>query len=150
LNKAPVEETEFPDKEFSFGLTYRYFVRTALESFPRLESDDSEAAEALPKDVFPPAPPSGLTAVVGPGYIALNWQAGREPDLAGYSVWRKEAEGDDFVQIASLPATDSSYSDVHVEKGRKYEYAITALDGAGNESQKSATALGIARDDSPE
>jgi len=150
LNTAPVKTTEFPDKGFSSGRTYRYFIRTALESAPRVESENSEAAEAIAKDVFPPAPPAGLTAVVGPGYIALSWQAGRESDLAGYSVWRREQDEGDFIQLARLPATDSSYSDAKVEKGRKYEYAITALDSAGNESQKSATALGIARDDSPE
>jgi hypothetical protein len=149
LNKAAVKATEFADKEFSFGKTYRYFVRTSLESTPRVESENSEAAEAAAKDTFPPAAPTGLTAIVGPGYIALSWPAGREPDLAGYSVWRREPEGGDFLRIASLPATDTSYSDAQVEKGGKYEYAITALDGAGNESLRSAAAIGIARDDSP-
>jgi len=149
LNTAPVKTTEFADKEFSFGKTYRYFVRTALESVPKVESENSEAAEALAKDTFAPAEPAGLTVIVGPGYIALSWQAGREPDLAGYSVWRREPDGGEFVRVASLPVTDTAYSDDQVEKGRKYEYAITALDGAGNESLRSAAAIGIARDDFP-
>jgi hypothetical protein len=149
LNSTPVKTAEFPDKNLSFGRTYRYFVRAVLESTPPVESEDSETAEVIAKDVFPPAPPSGLTAIAGPGYIALSWEAGRESDLAGYSVWRREAEKGDFVLVAGLPATDSSFSDSKVEKGSKYEYAITALDSAGNESRKSATVLGIARDDSP-
>jgi hypothetical protein len=148
LNTAPVKTTEFADKEFSFGRTYRYFVRATLESAPKVESENSETAEATPKDIFPPAPPAELTVIVGPGYIALSWQAGREADLAGYSVWRREGEEGDFVRLAGLPATDTSYSDTKVENGRKYEYAITALDGAGNESLRSAAAFGIARDDS--
>jgi fibronectin type 3 domain-containing protein len=51
--------------------------------------------------------------------------------------------------VARLAQTDSSFSDSKVEKGRKYEYAITALDKAGNESRKSEPVPGVARDDTP-
>jgi len=149
LNSAPLKTTEFRDKDFSFGRTYRYFVRAVLETTPPVESEDSETAEVIAKDVFPPAPPFGLTAIGGPGFIALSWEAGGESDLTGYTVWRREVGKGDFVLVASLPATDSSFSDSKVEKGRNYEYAMTALDGAGNESRKSAAVLGTARDDSP-
>jgi len=149
LNSSLIKATEFQDKKFLFGRTYRYFVRTVMESAPLVESENSETAEVLAKDVFPPDPPSGLTAIGGLGFIALSWEAGKEPDLAGYGVWRRLAGEADFVLVASLPQTDSSFSDSKVEKGRKYEYAITALDSAGNESRKSEPVPGVARDDSP-
>jgi len=149
LNSALLKKSEFRDKDFSFGRTYRYFVRAVLESTPPVESEDSEAAEVTVKDVFPPAPPSGLTSIGGPGFIALSWEAGRESDLAGYRVWRKVAGEGDFTMVADLPETDSSFSDSKVEKRKRYEYAITALDSAGNESRKSAVVSGIVRDDSP-
>ena len=147
LNSAPLQKPEFRDNNFLFGTTYRYYVRAVLESTPPVESDDSETAEVIAKDVFPPAPPSGLTAIGGPGFIALSWEPGREPDLAGYRIWRRPAGEGDFVPVASLSATDSSFSDAKVEKGRKYDYAITALDNAGNESRKSAAVPGLARDE---
>jgi len=146
-NPSLLETSEFLDKDFLFGRTYRYFVRAALESKPPLESDDSEAVEVVTKDVFPPAPPSGLTAISGPGFIALSWEGGREPDLAGYRIWRRPAGEGEFTPVATLTQAESSYSDLKVEKNRGYEYAITALDAAGNESPKSAAATGIVRDE---
>jgi len=148
LNSSLLKATEFRDRDFSFGRTYRYFVRTVLESAPLVESEDSETAEVLAKDVFPPNPPSGVTAIGGPGFIALSWEAGKEPDLAGYGVWRRLAGEVDFVLVTSLPQTDTSFSDSKVEKATKYEYAITALDSAGNESRKSDPVPGVARDES--
>ena len=148
LSASPLKATEFQDKGFSFGRTYRYFVRATVESKHQMESEDSETVEVVPKDVFPPAPPSGLTAISGPGFIALNWEAGRERDLSGYKVWRREAGQQDFVQVAGLLETQSSFSDSKVEKGRKYEYAISALDSSGNESPKCEPVAATVRDDS--
>jgi predicted small lipoprotein YifL len=145
-NTSLLKAGEFLDKDFLFGRTYRYFVRAALTTKPPLESDDSDTVEVTAKDVFPPAVPSGLTAIGGPGFIALSWEGGSEPDLAGFRVWRKSAGEGDFVLIATLTEVAGSFSDQKVEKNQRYEYAISALDTAGNESPKSATAIGIVRD----
>ncbi|MBP1767669.1 MAG: Fibronectin, type domain protein [Candidatus Aminicenantes bacterium] len=146
VNASPLETSEFPDKDFQFGRTYRYFVRAVVESKPLQESDDSEVVEVAAKDAFPPAPPSGLTTIGGPDFIALSWEGNREPDLAGYRVWRKPAGEGEFTLAASLTAVESSFSDKEVEKSRRYEYAITALDVTGNESPKSAAAIGSVRE----
>jgi hypothetical protein len=147
LNSSPVKANEFRDMNFSLGQAYRYFIRTvASDAAPFRESDDSEPIEILAKDVFPPAPPAGLTAISGLGFIALSWEANKEPDLAGYKVWRRAAGQADFVLLKSLSATESSFSDSSVEKSRKYEYAITALDNSGNESQTSQPVSGIGQD----
>jgi fibronectin type 3 domain-containing protein len=149
LNSTPLKKAEFLDKDFAFGQAYRYFARSVLEGAPPVESDDSETVEVMAKDVFPPAPPSGLTAISGEDFIALSWEAGREPDLAGYKVWRRAAGEGDFVLVAQLAETVSSFSDSKVEKGGRYEYAISALDATGNESRRSAAVAGIVRDDTP-
>jgi len=147
LNPSPVKEQEYHDSDIVFGRTYRYFIRTAAVSPPpQAESEDSETVEVEAKDSFPPAAPMGLTAVAGSGLIALSWEAGPEPDLAGYRVWRKEETQGQFVLLQELGATDNSYSDSRVEKNRRYVYAITAVDTAGNESPKSNPASGIMRD----
>jgi hypothetical protein len=148
LNSSLLKAPEFRDKDFSFGRTYRYFVRAVLESAPLVESENSETADVIAKDIFPPDPPSGVMTIGGLGFIALSWEAGKESDLADYRVWRRVAGEADFVLVASLPETDTSFSDAKVEKGRKYEYAITALDSAGNESRKSEPVPGVVRDDS--
>jgi len=149
LNSALIKKGEYPDKDFSFGRTYRYFVRAVLESAPLVESEDSEPAEVIARDTFPPAPPSGLTVIGGSGFIVLSWEAGRESDLGGYGVWRRVAGKGEFVLLAGLTAAESSFQDAGVEKKILYEYAITALDTAGNESGKSESARGAMRDNPP-
>jgi hypothetical protein len=147
VNSSPLQGLEFRDVDFVFGRTYRYFIRAAALGSPTLaESEDSEAVEVEAKDVFPPAEPTGLTVVAGAGVIALSWEAGREPDIAGYRVWRREEKEAAFALLQELAATENSYSDSRVEKNRRYVYAITALDTAGNESPKSSPASGVMRD----
>jgi fibronectin type 3 domain-containing protein len=146
-NSSPVKGNEYRDVNFSLGKTYRYFIRSvASDKAPLRESDDSEIVEILAKDTFPPAPPTGLTAISGAGFIALSWEPDEEPDLAGYKVWRRTVGQAGFDLLKSVPATENSYSDSLVEKNKRYDYAITALDNAGNESQKSEIASGIIRD----
>ncbi len=150
LNASPVLANEYRDTDISFGETYRYFVRAvASDAVPPIESPDSKVVEILAKDTFPPAPPAGLTIISGTNFIALSWEANKEPDLAGYRVWRRQAGQADFVLVVFLPAAASSYSDSAVEKNKRYDYAITALDDAGNESQKSGVVSGLIRGDRP-
>jgi len=145
-NSSLIKEIEYRDTGFSFGQTYRYFVRAvASEGPPLLESDDSEVVEVRAVDTFPPASPSGLTAIAGTNYIALSWEANKEADVVGYKVWRQEAGGTEFSLIASLDSTANSYTDLAVEKNKRYDYAITALDSAGNESQRSASVPAVIR-----
>ena len=146
VNSSPIKEIEYKDADFSFGQTYRYFVRAvASEGPPLQESDDSEVVEVRPLDTFPPASPSGLTAIAGTNYIALSWEANKEADVVGYRVWRQEAGATELILIASLGQAVNSYTDAAVEKNKRYDYAITALDNAGNESQKSASVPAVIR-----
>ncbi len=146
LNDQPVRGMEFQDKAFAFGRIYRYSVRSVVpESPPFLESEESLTIEVEAKDVFPPAAPAGLTAIAGSGFIVLSWEANAETDLAGYRVWRRGEKESEFALVQELGSTLNSYSDSAVEKNRRYVYAITAFDGAGNESPKSDGVLGVIR-----
>jgi hypothetical protein len=150
LNAAPVAGPTFADKTFLFGRDYRYVVRASTTLVaPFLESDDSPGADVLPKDIFPPLPPAGLSAAAGPDFITLIWDANREKDLAGYRVWRKEEGGGSFIALAKDLFLESTYTDRAVEKSRRYEYAITAVDALGNESPMSAVVSVIIKDPGP-
>jgi predicted small lipoprotein YifL len=138
LNAALLKSPEYADKEFVFGKPYRYFVRaSANEAAPFLESDDSPAIDITPQDTFPPAVPAGLITIVGADFITISWEANPEKDLAGYKVWRKKKGQTEFRLLTAEIHLENTFTDRAVEKNQRYEYAVTALDTSGNESQKS-------------
>jgi fibronectin type 3 domain-containing protein len=104
-----------------------------------LESEDSEGIEILTKDTFAPEPPKGLISVAGQDVLAISWDANEEDDLEGYRVWRREEGAIEFRPLTQNSIKESAYNDRAIERGKMYAYAVTALDKAGNESQKSKT-----------
>ena len=77
-----------------------------------------------------------MTATPGVNAIELAWDRNTESDFKGYNVFRS-VEGGPFEKIASLIEAPT-YSDHQVEVGKKYRYAVSAVDLTGNESQRSA------------
>jgi fibronectin type 3 domain-containing protein len=100
------------------------------------ESEVSDTVTLTPKDVFPPAVPTGLHAIIGTRTVELSWDRDVEPDLAGYHLYRAEGDG----QLTQVPAklVAPSYSDHEVHAGGHYRYAVSAYDLTGNESARSA------------
>jgi hypothetical protein len=134
------KEAAFLDPHFDFGRTYRYKVRAVFkQGAQEAESEDSEAYEVTPRDVFPPAPPRGLTALYTVGAVELVWNANLEPDLAGYKVYRREA-GKPFQLINKELLRTPIYRDSAIEPQRHYFYQVTAVDMSGNESKPSVEA----------
>lgn len=140
LNASLIKGEKYDDRNFVFGQTYKYFVRaSATDTSPYFESEDSEATEILTKDTFAPEPPKGLISVAGQAVLSISWDTNMEEDLEGYRVWRREEGATEFRLLTPDPIKESAYNDRAVEKGKMYAYAVTALDKAGNESQKSKT-----------
>jgi hypothetical protein len=138
--EAPTGQTEFLDKSAQFGTDYRYMVQ-AVDG-PEHQSIVSSTVSITPKDIFPPAVPSGVTAVAGPGAIELAWNRDTEPDFKGYNLYRS-VSGGPFEKIASLIAAPS-FTDRMVEGGKIYRYEISAVDLLGNESNRSAPVQAVA------
>ena len=126
-----VDKPMYLDGAIEFGKTYQYEVQSIEKSVDKYaESEISEAISFTPVDQFPPAVPSGVTAVPGAKSIELVWERNVERDLASYRVYRngmKIAEG----------LISPSYSDKDVTPGTTYRYQVSALDNAGNESAQS-------------
>jgi hypothetical protein len=139
LNPAILMKPAFADREFAFGTPVRYMVRAIASAAGAaiLESGDSRVAEILPRDTFPPAVPAGLTAVSAPNLITLLWDPNREADLHGYKIWRRVSGTETFSTLTPEPLLENTYTDTAVEKGGRYDYAVTAVDRAGNESPRS-------------
>jgi len=137
------------DQSFDWGKTYQYraAVRTVISESGHpeidIEGDDTPTLLVVAEDIFPPAVPSGLQAVFsGVGqqpFVDLIWSPDSDADLAGYNVYRHE-EGGTPMKLNSELVKTPAYRDAAVEQGKKYYYAITAVDERGNESAKSAEA----------
>jgi hypothetical protein len=134
---ARVDSREWTDTATEYGTGYEYSVQTALKAGAvEAESEVSEWASIVPRDVFPPAAPKDLTGVAATGTVELGWEPNTEEDLAGYRVYRSK-DGGAFERIAG-GIEAPSYSDRNVEAGAKYVYAVTAVDQTGNQSPRSA------------
>ncbi len=130
------EEPSWLDRAVTFGQRYSYAIQTLAPA------GDSEAESELgapfsiePRDTFPPASPAGLTVIAGVNTIELAWERNLEEDLAAYQVWRAEGDGE-LIRLGD-PVSTLSFSDSALESGRRYRYAVTARDTAGNESARS-------------
>jgi hypothetical protein len=126
------DQAAYLDKTAEYGKVYEYLVQ-AVEN--GAESEVSSATSIPFRDIFPPQAPAGLNGIAGIGAIELVWERNTEPDLRGYRVYRAP-EGGQFAVAAEF-AEGPAYSDRQIEAGKKYRYAVTALDQSGNESAKS-------------
>ena len=95
-----------------------------------------EAVESLPApplcvtpvDVFPPAVPTGLSAIPTEGAINLIWEPNAEVDFGGYVVLRGNAGDATLSPLTATPIADSRFTDSTVKPGVRYRYAVMAVD----------------------
>jgi hypothetical protein len=133
------DKPEYLDATAQFDRAYEYIVQAVRG---KAESEVSAAIAVTPKDIFPPAAPAGLNVLTGVSTIELAWERNTEPDLRGYRVYRASEDGA-FSQIAEFVDVPA-YSDHKFESGKRYRYAITAIDQTGNESARSAVVEAVA------
>jgi hypothetical protein len=153
--EVPVGEPgpeHFTDSSFEWEKTYLYRI-TAVSIIKRpdsevqVEGDDTAPVRVVAHDVFPPSVPTGLQAAYsGEGqkpFIDLIWAPATNADLAGYNVYRAEAQGAAVGQMVKLNSDlvqSPSYRDSAVASGKTYTYSVSAVDVRGNESQRSEPA----------
>jgi hypothetical protein len=130
---AESDQPEYVDKTTNYGSIYKYFVQ-AITADDLRQSEISETVAITPRDDFPPAVPAGLSAVAGVSAIELAWERNTEDDFRGYNVYRS-TEGAMFEKIAAL-IDAPAYTDRQVEAGKRYRYAVSSVDQAGNESAR--------------
>jgi hypothetical protein len=139
------------DHTAHFGESYDYTAqrveRVAIDGPDGQKSLELAGAISAPVhvivvDIFPPAMPQGLVAVLVPEEktIDLSWQPDTEEDLAGYIVYRAEADGNWKRISGAQPLTGPAYRDAAIEPGHSYRYAVSAIDLTGHESKRSAEA----------
>jgi hypothetical protein len=135
----------FTDSTFEWEKTYLYRITAVSivkrpESEVQVEGDDTPPMRVIAHDVFPPSVPAGLQAAYsGEGqkpFIDLIWAPVTNADLAGYNIYRSEANRA-AVKLNSELVKSPSYRDSAVASGGTYTYSVSAVDARGNESRRS-------------
>lgn len=147
INTALVSGTTYSDRNFRFGQEYRYIVRAVSlgTGGAQVESLNSNAVPAQPRDVFAPAPPERPSIAPDPsfGRLAIFFAANKETDIAGYNIYRSTDPNlpkQSWTKLNQELLTRTNYRDERVESGKTYYYYIVAVDNAGNVSQPSEVA----------
>lgn len=116
------------------GQHYSYWVQAAYRDGEHpAEGEPGEILSLTYRDEFPPDVPKGLTAIAGLNGVELAWERNTEEDLAGYQVFRA-LEGGPLAKLGELVPLPAA-SDSSAAAGKRYRYAVAAVDSAGNLSQ---------------
>ena len=131
------------------GKTYIYYI-TSVDIIGR-ESKASSPIEVQPRDKTPPSPPTGLVVIDHNGKAYLKWNMSLELDVAGYFIYRNTHIGEKFKKLNTrpIPYDSTVYIDSTAIPGRRYFYAVSAIDSSGNEGKKSNSIMVIIKDSFP-
>ncbi|MDW7692440.1 hypothetical protein R9C00_13110 [Flammeovirgaceae bacterium SG7u.111] len=124
--------TSFLDKTLINGVSYSYVVT-------RIDAEESGASNKVviaKKDNDAPAPPTEVHATVYDTEIKLSWTESIDQDVATYSVYRGDADGNKLQEI-SHGIKGKSYLDFTPPKGIENTYIVYAYDYSGNKSKAS-------------
>jgi chitodextrinase len=93
-------------------------------------------------DTSPPTAPAGLTATATSSTsVSLGWTASTDNvGVTGYRVYRG-AGGATPSLLATVGGTQTAYTDTSAAAATSYTYQVSAIDAAGNESQRASASV---------
>ena len=100
-----------------------------------------DAVGTVTLDTIPPEKIKTVKTVGRSAVVLLNWDKSSASDLAGYRVYRSNTPLSGFQQIAKTEVNE--YRDDKLVNTQKYYYQVTAIDWAGNESEKADAITGM-------
>ena len=128
---AEVDKAGYLDAGAEVGKSYRYQVEAwGKAGGDRAMSERTAEVAVTNTDTFPPVAPQSLSVIASTNTIELSWERSLEADFKHYRVWR---DGQVLAAAVDVPA----YTDRTAASGKKYVYAVSAVDLRGNESSKS-------------
>ena len=100
-----------------------------------------DAVGIITLDTTPPDQLKNARAVGRNNLVLLSWEKSSAPDLAGYRVYRSMTPLSGFQEVARTEFNE--WRDDKLINNQKYYYQLSAVDWAGNESEKSEYAVGM-------
>lgn len=136
----------FVDESATLGERYIYTVTSVASRRPvTVESAFAEAVEVHYRDRFPPPVPSGVVTLAEEGQVRLVWRESQAPDLAGYRVYRRGPDTQEFRPVTPELVQATEFVDRDLPSGATYSYRVAAVDTTGNESEGSELATAAVR-----
>jgi fibronectin type 3 domain-containing protein len=141
LKTTTTNTTSYADTTVTAGTPYTYQVQ-AIDAAGNLSQLSGVASVATPgsSDTTKPTVPTGLASEeVDYNEVDIGWTGSTDTGtgVSGYKVYRKGPGQSAFTLLATKPGTGAgqdSYQDLTVKPSSTYQYAVSAYDGAGNES----------------
>ncbi|MBD3348609.1 MAG: T9SS type A sorting domain-containing protein [Candidatus Eisenbacteria bacterium] len=118
----------------------RYYYKVSSQGAGDLTAESHLYTFVTPEvDDLAPGAPTGVTASSCEDGVRISWNAGPEYDLETYRLYRRAGVTSYYQEITEIPAGVTSHVDRDVLDGWSYEYAVSAVDADGNESDLSAS-----------
>lgn len=92
-------------------------------------SEFSEIIEAQKPDTIPPVDPVMQTPKISEDQVIISWTKSSSLDLTGYLITKTPEGGEPIATFIEDPET-TSFTDIDLEVGIKYYYAVVAVDDA--------------------
>ena len=115
-----------------------YIKSEAEDAFGNKSLKTADGSDILMEYIIDRTAPvmvKNVSASAHDGYIAITWDEGTEEDISRYKVYRADAEKNNYKCV--MNEASLNFYDTSIEDGESYSYYVTALDEAGNESEKS-------------
>ncbi len=100
----------------------------------------SPTINAIPKDLLPPSPPTGLKITNITSYsVTIVWNKSIESDVLGYNIYRSQDRNHDSwgKPVKTIVSNNTKFINEYLNESTTYYYVITAFDSVPNESNYS-------------
>lgn len=144
VGEVDAETRRYTDTTIRMDARYEY----TLAFFRKLDGGTAQGGLSAPvlvdtRDIVPPDIPAQLSLVLSDGRIMLIWSPVRDPDLAGYLVFRREEPRAEPKLLTPQPIPYASFTDPEADPAAAHWYQMLAVDGHGNRSPLSAEAAWV-------
>ena len=140
LTTSPIAALQYDATGLANETTYHFAV--TAEDLASNESARSASVSATPSaiDSTPPPVPVGVSATAADSAVEVSWSAVSAADLAGYRVYTGPSAAGPWTEATTDPVEELAFLVAGLQNGTAYWFAVSSVDEAGNESDKSSPA----------
>lgn len=128
VNATLIEDTVFVDS-LSSTISNRkiYYKLVALDGYDNHSEESEILTLTRPKLVASPAPVIGLFNI-GDKRVTFDYSFFEDEEIVAMQIYRRQVGEQEWVQIASVPAANTNYTDTTVNTGTRYQYMLRTKD----------------------